>query len=290
MSLLTREPPRPIESLDELFALAHAMEDEAATRYAQIGARMRAEGNSRLADVFERLSSEERGHIEGIMQWSQAEQGREPDPSLVRWTVPETFDDEGIALADPRLLTAYRTLSMAVRNEERAFAFWTYVAAQAEKPEVRRAAEAMAAEELGHVATLRRERRRAFHAERSAATGSPGTLDAAELERHLAGQLDALAARAAPPDAARIRQFADEARATAEDLTHGPLRLTSRASGERIPEDAVALSELLVDGYLDAAEGRGDEQAVRRAQALAGRAINRLAWLRADLPELHPPA
>ena len=34
---------------------------------------------------------------------------------------------------DPRVLTAYRSLAMAVRNEERAFAFWTYVAAHAEQ-------------------------------------------------------------------------------------------------------------------------------------------------------------
>jgi hypothetical protein len=56
-------------------------------------------------------------------------------------------------------------------------------------------------------------------------------------------------------------------------------------SGED-PDDAVALSELLVDLYLDAAERIRDEAALARAQRLAGGAIRRLAWLRADLPTM----
>ena len=48
----------------------------------------------------------------------------------------------------------------------------------------------------------------------------------------------------------------------------------------------MALSELLVDLYLDAAELIGDEAARARAQGLAGRAISRLAWLRANLPAM----
>ena len=39
------------------------------------------------------------------------------------------FDDE--ELADTRLVTSYRALSVAVHNEERAFSFWTYVTAHA---------------------------------------------------------------------------------------------------------------------------------------------------------------
>jgi hypothetical protein len=89
--------------------------------------------------------------------------GREPDPSVLRAESDATFDDEGAGTVAPELVDAYRAFSMAVRNEERAFSFWIYVAAQSPSPELRAAAEQMAREELDHVARLRRERRRAFH-------------------------------------------------------------------------------------------------------------------------------
>jgi rubrerythrin len=288
VSLLKQEPARAVRSLEELFAIAYAMEEEAATRYAEIAGKMRSEGNADLAAIFERLADDERGHRDSVTQWSEKERGRAPDPALVLWELPTTFDDEGAGTTDPHLVTAYRSLSMAVRNEERAFAFWTYVAAHAGSPDIRQAAEAMAHEELEHVATLRRERRRAYHAERS--QGSPGTVgtgDVAALERRLADQLEQLARRAGQTDANRLRGLAEEARRNAEELMRRPdvdalaLRLPRDA-----PQDATILSELLVDHYLAAAERLTDESAVARAQVLAGRAISRLAWLRADLPAL----
>src|SRR5688500_18913758 len=122
MSQLKSEPPAPVKTLEELFAIAHAMEHEAAARYAALAERMRHEGNASLAEVFDHLSAEERGHLASVVHWSQKEKGNAPDPTLIRWKIPETFDDEGAATTDPHLLNAYRTLAMAVRNEERAFA------------------------------------------------------------------------------------------------------------------------------------------------------------------------
>jgi hypothetical protein len=63
--------------------------------------------------------------------------------------------------------------------------------------------------------------------------------------------------------------------------------MPGRSFSEPIPEEAVALSEFLVDRYLEAAEQVANEQSMLRAQTLARRAINRLSSLRADLPELH---
>src|SRR5215207_4451728 len=131
MSILRREPRGPVESLDEVFAIAHAMEHEAATRYAELAVRMRREGSAALADIFDRLAAEERSHVDSIVHWSERESGRVPDQAPVRWDLSDTFDDEGAGATAPSLLTAYRALSMAVRNEERAFAFWSYVAAHA---------------------------------------------------------------------------------------------------------------------------------------------------------------
>jgi rubrerythrin len=290
MPALKSEPPRPVSSIEELFAIAHAMEHEAATRYAELALRMREEGNAQLADVFDWLATEERGHVDSVVHWSERASGRVPDPTQVRWDLSQTFDDEGAGTTAPSLLTAYRALSMAVRNEERAFAFWSYVAAHARSADIREAAETMAHEELEHVATLRRERRRAFHAQRSittdAAEGREIVADFERLERRLAQRLEQVAETAEPSEAGRFRQAARQARATAAQLAIEPLPLTGAMSTGEDPDDAVALSELLVDLYLDAAERIRDEAALARAQRLAGGAIRRLAWLRADLPTM----
>jgi rubrerythrin len=290
MPLLKDEPPGAVKSLEELFAIAAAMEQEAATRYAGIAERMRREGDPALAEVFERLSADEQGHLDSVVHWSERTKGQAPDPVRIRWELPETFDDEGVGMAHPRLLSAYRILSMAVRNEERAFAFWSYVAAHAEAPEIRRAAEAMAHEELGHVATLRRERRSAFHAKRRQVhlgpEGKDGGLDLAALERRLADLLESLAAKVSPQERARLREFAAEARRHADELEQSPIAMDSSVSAEETWADPAVLAELLTDRYLEAGDAQRDEEALGRVQMLAGQAIARLAWLRADLPEL----
>lgn len=290
MSLLKAEPSTSVKSLEELFAIAHAMEREAADRYSEISGRMKDAGNVELAAVFERLSADEQGHLEQVAHWSEQERGKAPDPALVRWKLPETFDDEGVSITDPHLLSAYRSLAMAVRNEERAFAFWSYVAAQAKDPEIQQAAEAMAHEELGHVATLRRERRRAFHSVRTRPgdeSGSPAAeQDTASLERRLADLLDQRAAQALPAEQPRLKAFADEARRHALDLERTPIRISVGSHLPTLSDSPEALAELLSERYLEAVDNLRDEVELMRVQALAGRAVARLAWLRSDLPEL----
>jgi rubrerythrin len=288
MSLLKTEPSGSVKSLEELFAIASAMETEAAARYAGIADRIRREGNPSLAEVFERLSADEQGHLDSVVQWSRRTKGQDPDPARIRWEPPETFDDEGLAASDPRLLSAYRALSMAVRNEERAFAFWSYVAAHADSPEIRQAAEAMALEELGHVSTLRRERRKAFHAERRHAhpVSEQAGKGLAALERRLAELIEPFAAKAPPHERTRLERFSQDARRHAQELERSPLPIPGVAPAEDVPDDPVTLAELLTDRYLEAGDVLRDEEALGRVQALAGQAIARLAWLRKDLPEL----
>jgi rubrerythrin len=290
MSLLKSEPPAPVKTLEELFAIAHAMEHEAAARYAALAERMRHQGNASLAEVFDHLSAEERGHLASVVHWSQKEKGKAPDPALIRWKIPETFDDEGAATTDPRLLDAYRALAMAVRNEERAFAFWSYVAAQSAAADVRQAAETMAHEELRHVATLRRERRRAFHGERSSARAEAAHRNAipetAAWERRLAEILDSYAEQSPSAERKRLQSLAEEARRHAQELEMFPIAVGGLTPVQRASDEPVVLAELLTDRYLEAADRVRDELIMRRMQALAGRAITRLAWLRTDLPEI----
>ena len=284
--LLKVEPKGNLSSVDELFALAHAMEQEAASRYAELAEEMRRQAKPDLAAVFTQLAAEEREHLSSVTRWSQSRVGRAPNPALVRWEGPETFDTEAAAeIRTSRLMTPYRALSMAVWNEERAFAFWSYVAAFAADDDIKKAAEAMAREELGHVSRLRRERRLAYHREHDAARsgqegrGTPGQIadqvDAGELERRLASRLTDLERRLAGASAHRAQELLQEAADMATEATGFGRFPASLGQG-----DAQMIAEALTDAYLEGAEGADDPNRLQSLQALAQRAISRLAWLR----------
>lgn len=281
-SLLMSEPAGTLESLDELFALANAMEEEAANRYTELAEDMRRQNKGDLAEVFAHLAAAEREHVDSVTRWSQSRRGKAPDPALVRWEAPETFDAETAReIGTSRLATPYRALAMAVRNEERAFAFWSYVAAYSKDSEVKQAAEAMAREELGHVSTLRKERRRAYHkahdeTERRGRGDTEVTqIDARTLELRLAAQLADLERNLGGAAAARTRELLKETMqmsGTAKGIGKFPISLEQR--------DAETISEMLVDAYLESAESSDDQAQVILLQGLAERAIARLAWLR----------
>jgi rubrerythrin len=280
-SLLSAEPGGVVESLDELFALAHAMEQEAADRYDDLAEEMRKQGKPDLAEVFSQLGSAEREHVDSVAQWSQSRRGKAPDPALVRWQTPEAIDPEAAAeVKTSRLMTPYRALAMAVRNEERAFAFWSYLAAYSGDPEIKKASEAMAREELGHVAALRKERRRAYHREhaREPATGS-GTaklpIDARKLELRLADKLGDLERHISGPAVVRVRELRDETAGMADVATE-----VGRFPASLEDKDALEIAEALVDSYLDGAERSDDAARTEVLQQMAERAIARLAWLR----------
>jgi len=281
-SLLMSEPSGTLESLDELFALANAMEEEAANRYAGLAEDMRRQNKGALAEVFAQLAAAEREHVDSVTRWSQSRRGKAPDPALVRWEAPETFDAETARdIGTSRLATPYRALAMAVRNEERAFAFWSYVAAYSKDSEIKQAAEAMAREELGHVSTLRKERRRAYHKEHEETErrghGDTGLMqiDARALELRLAAQLADLERGLGGAAAARTR-----------DLLEETMQMSKKTEGiGKFPasleqQDAEMISETLVDAYLESAESSDDQTRVVLLQGLAEKAIARLAWLR----------
>ena len=166
-SLLKSEPAGSLQSLGELFALANAMEQEAAERYTELAADMQRQNKLESGFGLRRT----RGRRARACR-PRALAGHSPDGAkrlIPRWCAGKrqkpSITETTAEIKTSRLMTTYRALSMAVRNEERAFAFWSYVAGFAEDPEIKKAAEAMAREELGHVATLRKERRRAYHSE-----------------------------------------------------------------------------------------------------------------------------
>ena len=162
MSLLKFEPFAAVESMDELLAIAYAMEQEAIAGYSELAERMRREGRPDMVPVFERLIGEESEHLGNVVHWSERICSRKPDLTKLKWQPAEMFDDEGAGTVAPELLSAYRAFSMAVRNEERAFLFWTYVAAQADRDRLREAAEQMAREGSGTSPRCARRRPRSM--------------------------------------------------------------------------------------------------------------------------------
>lgn len=285
MSRLQSEPFVTIGSLEELFAVAAAMEREAIDGYAELASRMHRENQPALAEVFEQLVAEETMHLDNVGHWAQRLTGKEPDLSALRGEPDALFDDEGAGSVAPELLSAYRAFSIAVRNEERAFAFWTYVASQGTSDELRRAAEQMAREELDHVARLRRERRRAFHENRAtAASGDSWTLPA--LENRFAALLDEAARREKSETQVKLLAgMALAARNRAGALTHAHLGDTALLKNVQ-PEVSARLrpvTELLLDSYLDLGERSPSQAARGQAQIYAAELLDCLAVVRRAL-------
>ena len=179
-------------------------------------------------------------------------------------------------MARSRLVTPYQALASAVRHEQRSFAFWSYVAAHAEADEVKAAAERMALEELEHTALLRRERRKAFHADRLSGGQPAGevpvtlaTLTA--RERRLADLIE------------HDPSCAKSARDTASKLealdTTSPAEFAAPILPAGRDDDVAALAEYLTEAYLRLAETSQDAHVLGVAQELAERAIYRLGTL-----------
>lgn len=287
-----------VRTVEDLFAIATAMEHEAARRYGELADRLERLGETDLVALFRRLEQEENGHEDGLGAWA-GRQGITPSPTLdFQWDMPEIATEGDFAEAGGDFLaTPWRVLAMAVRNEERAFAFYANVAAKTSDPAVRAYAEAMAREELNHVSLLRRERRQAWRKERrdGAATGlAELPADADALDRHLSG-----AARAA---SARWLTLAGAAEAAGDRTTAALFRMLTRddaggsdrgvAAGP--PEggvrdwlrDEARRSEATYDALMAMTEKTRDETIVTRAQAAAEAELFRLALLRDRLAAL----
>jgi rubrerythrin len=284
MTSLKDEPAGLIRSMSEFFAMAHAMELDAATRYAETSRQLRAQGETSLADLFHELAETERGHIRQIDEWADHEAPRAE--TKLPWPIPDTFDGSPEEMAGTRLLTPYQALASAVRHEQRSFAFWTYVAAHAETAEIMDAAERMALEELEHVRLLRRERRKAFHAGRLGgwpAGEEPITLDAlATIERRLADLIEG--GTSSTHEHTLFLPLAAAARDAAAKLealhAERPTRFSTPALPADQTSDVGALAEYLAEAYLRLAETSQDGDVLVIAQEVAKAAIYRLGMLR----------
>lgn len=157
-----------IHSTAELISIALAAEREAIQRYSELAAKMREHGNDEAGALFERMIDEERAHEKQLSEWAALKGlAISTDVGPVGWEDPGVAKIYDAEAKDPDQSTPYKALAFAVHNEERAFRFYSYVAANSKDPDVCYHAEVLAHEELGHAALLRAQRRRAWHAQRS---------------------------------------------------------------------------------------------------------------------------
>lgn len=285
-----------IGTTEELIALAHAMEQEAVRRYQELARRMRDQGEAGLAATFELLAQMEARHVERVEARARELTGNPPDDALVTWELPANFDADAARSAT---LSPYRALAIAVRNEERAFAFFSYLAAEAPSNDLRALAEIFAKEELDHAARLRHERRRAWRSQAAAPSTPlprPGSVrelfaQAVCLERAAATAHRALAAAIRannqPAAAALFENAAADEDALAADLatrlgTPGAAPAATLHAGSVF--EGLGLLEEAFDRYADAADHATDETMLLEAQRLAAHALERLAAVHGALP------
>ncbi|KQU90547.1 rubrerythrin family protein [Ensifer sp. T173] len=280
MPTLRIDPPL-VATLGELLELAVRLEREAIDGYVMLAKRMRRENRADLADLFEGLAADERGHLDMVSAWiEEANPPVGPARIFAATDNAGMFDDGDALIVAPELLNAYRAFSVAVRNEEQAFMLWSYVAADAASTEIRQAAERMALEELGHVRILRKARRTAFHDLRSHRLIVAD--DLAAVETQLADWLEMNAGDARAEGTASWSSLSTDARQRARQMIDvpfaAPLGLAPLPEGGTI--SAMVLCEFLLERYLDLSEREGDDGLRQRAQTFAAATIDCLQALR----------
>jgi rubrerythrin len=306
--LLQFPPEIPAANIEEIMAAAHALEDAAVQRYRNLAAAMRAVAHEEVAKVFDDLTAEEEQHVRSVEKMTRSLLRGTSAATAVRWVLPETFGAE--EAGPPTLLTPYKALSIAVRTEERAFAFWSYVAASAAANDVRSLAETMARQELFHASKLRVARRRAFHAQvgRKARLGSGATpLDLAELRYQsvrmateataflsaAATRLDQLSDR---ESAILLRDIADavttSARLPTTNVDADARRLTAErlqhASCSTVLFEAEGVLERWLERYVNMLDRSPDALVTAELQRLADETVRFVAQVSRRLATLEP--
>lgn len=292
MPLLRHEPQGGVRSLDELLGIALALEQEAVRRYTQLAALMDRRGETDTATTFRALIAEEQDHVQAVDGWAHRLGRPTPDAPAFLWRLPPELAASWEELTERTRLTPYQALSLAVVNEQRAFAFYSYIAASAPDEPIRTHAEALAREELRHTALLRRERRKAYRRERGREEHKPTRADTpAELERLAVALLSATAAEHSAL-AARLLALGDGDGATllsrivGEERALIPAGSDAAASQAAVPDTvpaclraAVTASERLAEAFGDVAAQAIDELVLTESLRLQEAVVGHLALL-----------
>lgn len=145
--------PAAVESPPVLLAYSLALELEASERYADLAEQMETHNNPDVAELFQKLSRIEKLHAEHVLERAASFDLPNIGPTAYQWENPEGPETMDFGDAD-YLMTAHRALKLALHNEQRAFEFFTKIAAEATDRDVAKLAEEMAEEEREHVALM----------------------------------------------------------------------------------------------------------------------------------------
>lgn len=239
-SLLMRDPEIQSVSMALLVGIASSIERESLKRYATLAETMGRRGEAATAAAFRVMLEEERHHVDEVARWAADLGEQVPEPGSFDWQLPAELSSSWDEIAGSSLLTPYRAFAIAVDNEKRAFALYSYLAARATDPRVRAQAERLGIEELRHAAVMRRWRREAWHRERHAAREAPqpaaSAVASADALNALLAKREAAIAQAHRTIAARLREIGDDESANLlETLLEAPSRPAAGAAGPPAP-------------------------------------------------------
>lgn len=197
MALLSRQPPTQVATLAELVGVAHAVETEAIRCYRRLAEEMRRRGETDTAAAFDEMAQEEAAHVAAVERWAQGLGQPVPTDGSFRWRLPADLAESWDEVSGSAIFSPFRAYAIAVDNEQRAFAFYAYLAASAEDPAIAREAEVLAGEELRHAAWLRTRRRAAWRQEQRDAAGGRGEPEPPQTAEELAALVEAAEAEIA---------------------------------------------------------------------------------------------
>ncbi len=196
-------------SLAALFDIADAIERESVRRYESLSAIMERRGEKSTAAAFRVMLDEERKHAAEVERLGTALVPAHRSGTRFEWRLPADLWDSWDEAAGSTRLTPYRAFAIAVDNEQRAFALYSYLAASASDRQVAAAAEKLALGELGHAALMRRWRREAWHRERRELPEVLPVVTSVQALRALLTQREAAIAARHRAVAGRLRAVGD---------------------------------------------------------------------------------
>lgn len=264
-----REPPfehspdaRP-RTLAELVGIANAIEQESVRRYALLVQNMTLRGEVATAAALRVMLDEERKHLDAVAHWAASIGQSLPSGDKFKRSVPADLWKAWDEAAGSAQLTPYRAFAIAADSEQRAFALYSYIAAEATDPGIRAQAEQLALEELRHASLMRRFRRQAWHRERRDIKEAPASVASADALHALLGRHEADIRARHRAIAARLRALGDdEDAALLERLLRSPSwpadAYAPHAGQEAPGGDAVALlvaAQAALEAFSETLEG-----------------------------------
>lgn len=144
-----------IISVEDFYALALAIEREAAARYWEFAHQLLLYRQNAVAQVFLELARMESEHLEDLERRAEGMKLPSPKPSEYCWQDPEQPEGALLPIAHC-LMKPRQALEIALANERRARDFYEHMCGSGCDPAIRQLAAERASEEAQHIACIER--------------------------------------------------------------------------------------------------------------------------------------